>query len=227
MLYNFGIAGNTNVYSHQIAGFCGVTPAQVRRDLMSVGYSGSPNRGYNVQALIKSIGDFLDEPHGQPVALIGVGNLGRAILAYFAGRRPKLSIVAAFDVVPERINRAIHGCRCYHVNSFPEVAKREGISVGIITTPADTSQAIADTMVDNGVRGILNFAPLSLKVPPSVYVVDMDMITALETVAYFARQSEEYIARVPEDDTVESSASEPVVESEKVSGHPQSGSANP
>jgi redox-sensing transcriptional repressor len=187
MLYRFIADGKTNVYSHQIAAVSGATPAQVRRDLMVIGYSGSPNRGYRIDELIGSIGEFLDDPTGQNVGLIGAGNLGRAILAYFSGRRPKLAIVAAFDVVPEKVNRTIHGCHCYALDEFASVAKRENITVAVVSVPADVAQGVADMVVAAGVHGILNFAPVSLKVPPSVYVQDMDMVMALEKVAYFAR----------------------------------------
>jgi redox-sensing transcriptional repressor len=110
--------GRTHVYSHDIASVCGVTSAQVRRDLMPTGYSGSPKKGYSIPGLIQSIGSVLDDPEEQKVALVGVGNLGRAILAYFTGRRPNLSIVAAFDRDPNKVNRVIHGCRCYPVESW-------------------------------------------------------------------------------------------------------------
>ena len=105
--------GADNVFSHELAALAGSTAAQVRRDLMVVGCSGSPSRGYNVRELMEAIGAFLDAPAGQRVALVGVGNLGRAILAFFGGRRPKLSIVAAFDVDPLKVDRVIHGCRCH------------------------------------------------------------------------------------------------------------------
>ena len=90
--------GQRNVYSHELAAFAGVTAAQVRRDLMIVGAKGSPTKGYDVHALIECLGGVLDDPAGQRAALVGIGNLGRALLTYFHGRRPKLSIVAAFDV---------------------------------------------------------------------------------------------------------------------------------
>jgi redox-sensing transcriptional repressor len=188
LLYRSSLAGQNNVYSHQIAALSGSTPAQVRRDLMAIGYSGSPNRGYKVGELIKSIGDFLDDPEGMRVGLVGVGNLGRAILSYFSGRRPKLAIVAAFDVDPNKTNRIIHGCRTYATSDFPKVAKEENICVGIITTPADTAQATAEMLVNAGIRGILNFAPVCLKVPPEVFTADIDMTMTLEKVAYFARK---------------------------------------
>ncbi len=180
--------GIRNIYSHELARMAGGTAAQVRRDLMAVGSLGSPKRGYSVRELIESIGIFLDAPHGEGAAIVGVGNLGRAIMAYFAGRRPRLSIVAAFDSDPSKVNRVIHGCRCYPVEDIERVVREEGVNVAIITVPAREAQATAETLVRAGVRGLLNFAPVPLRVGPDVYVEDIDMTMALEKVAYFARR---------------------------------------
>jgi len=188
LLYRSDLASQASVYSHQIAALSRATADQVRRDLMAVGYSGSPNKGYKVNELVQSIGEFLDNPAGENVCLVGIGNLGRAILSYFSGRRPKLAIVAAFDVAVSKVNRAIHGCRCYPLDDLAAVAERENIHVGIITVPADAAQSVAEKLVEAGVRGILNFAPVCLRVPPGVYTADFDMTTALEKVAYFARK---------------------------------------
>ncbi len=177
-----------NVYSHQLASMARVTPAQVRRDIMSIGYSGNPNRGYDILELVESIGQSLDDPDGQRAALAGVGNLGRAILTYFTGRRPKLSIVAAFDSDPRKYDRVIQGCRCFPIDRFPEVVNEMGIDVGVITVPSGEAQKAADMMVRSGIRGILNYAPVRLHVPSNVYVEDIDMTMTFEKVAYFARK---------------------------------------
>jgi redox-sensing transcriptional repressor len=166
----------------------GATAAQVRRDLMAVGYMGTSIRGYAVEELTKSIGSFLDDPQGQTAALVGIGNLGRAILSYFTGRRPNLSIVAAFDVDPNKISRVIHGCRCYPLEELELVAREHDIRLGVLTVPAAAAQTVAESMVRAGIRGILNFAPAPLKAPAGVYVEDIDMTMSLEKVAYFARQ---------------------------------------
>lgn len=180
--------GVRNIYSHQLAAMAGVTPAQVRRDIMSIGYSGNPNRGYDVVELVESIGQSLDHPEGQRAALVGVGNLGRALLTYFTGRRPKLTIVAAFDSDPRKCDRVIQGCRCYGIAQLPEKVEEMDISIGTITVPAGEAQKIADMLVRTGIRGILNFAPVRIRVPSNVYVEDIDMTMALEKVAYFARK---------------------------------------
>jgi len=180
--------GVANTFSHQLAHLAGVTPAQVRRDLMAIGYSGTTKRGYEVPEMVESIGQFLDASHGQGVALVGVGNLGRAILAYFAGRRPNLAIVAAFDNDPYKVNRVIHGCHCHGLDDVSRVVREQDIKVAILTVPASVAQAVADSLVSAGVRGILNFAPTRLRVPPHTYVEDIDMTMSLEKVAFFARK---------------------------------------
>ncbi len=188
LLNNLAATGAKYVFSHDLATAAGSTAAQVRRDVMAVGYSGSPTKGYDVSELAGSIGRFVDGEQQQPVALVGVGNLGRAILAYFTGRRPNLAIVAAFDRDVHRVNRVIHGCRCHPVEQLEEVIAGQGIRTAIIAVPATEAQAVADRLVRGGVRGILNFAPVPLRVPPSVFVQEMDITTSLEKVAFFARQ---------------------------------------
>ncbi len=185
--------GTQSVFSHELAAMAGSTPAQVRRDIMSIGYTGTPSRGYDVSGLIARIGEFLDAPEGQGVALAGVGHLGQAIMAYFAGRRPHLAIVAAFDKDPQKVDRVIHGCPCYPVERMEDIVREQRIRVGIIAVPAPAAQAVANTLVRAGVRGLLNFAPTRLHVPVDTYVQDADIAVFLEKVAFFARHG----TRVP------------------------------
>ena len=180
--------GARNVYSHELAELAGSTAAQVRRDLMVVGYSGSPGRGYEIAGLLESLREFLDAPGGQGVVLVGVGNLGKALLAYFAGRRPNLRIVAALDNDPEKTGRLVHGCRCYPLEKLAGVIRRHGIRLAVITVPASAAQEVADRLVRAGVRGLLNFAPVRLHVPSGIHIEDIDMTTSLEKVAYFAHR---------------------------------------
>lgn len=177
-----------NIFSHELAARARVTAAQVRRDVMQLGFSGSPARGYAVKGLIQSIAEALDNSQGERVALVGIGNLGRAIMAYFAGRRPNLSIVAAFDREPAKVNRVVHGVRCYPIAELTEVVRNQEIRVGIITVPAAVAQETADMLVSAGVQGLLNLAPRPLHIRAGVYVESVDVTTALEKVAYFARQ---------------------------------------
>lgn len=188
MLLNLQAEGALSVYSHQLAVTSGVSAAQVRRDMMVIGYTGTPSHGYDIKELTKSIGRLLDAKGVEGVALVGVGNLGRAIISYFAGRRPNLSIIAAFDVDPILYDRVIHGCHCYPLSELSQVITANEIKIGIITVPAGEAQGVADLLINSGVRGILNFAPVRLRVPEWVYVENMDVTMSLEKVAYFARE---------------------------------------
>ncbi len=181
-------SGQATVFSHEVASMAGVTAAQVRRDVMSIGFSGSPAKGYGVSELAEAISTVLYRGTTQTGALIGVGNLGRALLAYFVGRHPKLSIRAAFDRDPAKTNRVINGCRCYPNNQLAEVVRTEGIQVGVITVPAGEAQSAANDLCQAGILGLLNFAPVRLWVPAHVYVEDLDVSQSLERVAYFAGQ---------------------------------------
>lgn len=188
ILAELAAQGAQTVFSHELAARAGVTAAQVRRDVMSIGFTGSPVRGYEIADLMNRIGERLDDPSGQRAALVGVGHLGQAILAYFAGRWPHLSITAGFDVDPHKVNRVIHGCRCYPSEELARVVAEQQIGIGIIAVPAGAAQGVADSLVRAGVRGLLNFAPVRLRVPVDVYVEDVDISVSLEKVAFFARQ---------------------------------------
>ena len=181
----------THVFSHEIALMLHITPVQVRRDLMQIGYSGNLRKGYDIKELIELIGRIVDTEKGQRVAVIGLGNLGKAFISYFKGKRNKLTIIAAFDVNPEKINRGFDGVTVYHINSLVEVVKKHNISIGIITVPADQAPDIAEALVEAGVKGILNYSPKPLNVPPYVYLEEYDMITSLEKVAFFAKKNDE------------------------------------
>ena len=175
------------LHSHALAALCGTTAAHVRRDLMSIGFSGSPVRGYDVRQLVLAIGRKLDAPGGQFAALAGVGQLGRALLDYFTTRRPNLRIVAAFDIDPEKTRRVTLGCRVWPLEKLDRVVRDKGITVGVLTVPAESAQEVADRMVDAGIVGFLNFAPVPLRLPARTFVGEMDITTSMERVAYFAR----------------------------------------
>jgi redox-sensing transcriptional repressor len=180
-------AGGRQVYSHQLASLAVSTAAQVRRDLMTIGFAGSPRRGYAIQELVEAINAVLARSIETTAALVGVGNLGRAILAYYANRQP-IRFAAAFDRLAEKTGRILHGCRCYPVDDLAAVISREGIRVGVIAVPAVEAQAVADQFVLAGVTGILNFAPVRLRVPAGLHVENVDLMMALDRVAYYAHE---------------------------------------
>jgi redox-sensing transcriptional repressor len=186
-LLNCLAEGKTHIYSHELAAMHHNTAVQVRRDIMFIGYSSMQRKGYDVRELIDVIGNILDSDRGLNVAVVGIGNLGRAITAYFMGKRSKLNIVAAFEVDPNKVDRVISGIKCYSINQMQEVIVDKKISIAIITVPADQAREIAESLYLAGVKGFLNFTTVPLNVSPEVYIDEYDMITSLEKVAYFVK----------------------------------------
>ncbi len=179
--------GKEYIYSHELAQLHHKTAVQVRRDIMLMGFSGIQRKGYKVSEMIDAISRILDCENGQNVAIVGVGHLGTAILQYFRGKRPKLNIVALFDVDKEKTGREINGVPCHHVDELPEVVDRMHIDLGIITVPPEFARETAEALINAGVRGLLNLTTIPLRVPEDVFLEEYDMITSLEKVAYFAR----------------------------------------
>jgi len=181
--------GAGHMFSHELAAMARCTPAQVRRDVMTIGFTGSPARGYAVADLVAQINAILDAPAPENAILVGIGNLGRALLAYFVGRNPRYSIVAGFDTDLDRVNRVIHGCRCYPVEELAGIVREKGIRLALNAVPAGAAQDMANMLCTAGIRGIVNFAPVHLWTPPGVYVENVDVTMALERVAFFARMA--------------------------------------
>lgn len=188
-LYNCLAKGKTHIYSHELAGLHNITAVQVRRDLMLIGYSSLKKKGYDAQELINVIGGLIDHEESLSVAVVGMGNLGRAITAYFNGKRPKLNIVVAFDVDPNKVNRVVAGVNCFHMKDLSDVVKRSNISIAIIAAPPDSAATVAELLVNAGIKGILNFTTVPVNVPESIYLEEYDMITSLEKVAYFVKNN--------------------------------------
>ncbi|MDY0086334.1 MAG: redox-sensing transcriptional repressor Rex [Bacteroidales bacterium] len=182
--------GKTHIYSHEIAKIQHITSVQVRRDLMLIGYTGTLRKGYNVKELIDLIGNIIDSEEGIKVAIIGMGNLGRALINYFAGKRSKLRIVAGFDTNPDKIGNTMSGVPCYSIEQLKEVVAAEDIKVGIMTVPADYAVDTAELLVKAGIKGILNYTPKPVNVPEGVYLEEYDMITTLEKVAFYVKLQE-------------------------------------
>lgn len=176
------------VRSRELAERTGGSAAQVRRDLMVVGYSGLPTKGYEVPALAAAIATYLDGQGLTNAAIVGVGNLGRAILAYFGDRRPNMRICAGFDLDPLVAGRVISGCRIYAVADLPQVVAEQAVRLALVVVPAAVAQQTADALVASGVRSLVNFAPVPLRVPPDIHVVTVDMTMALDQAVFYSRQ---------------------------------------
>ncbi len=181
--------GRNYVFSHDLAAMLHITAVQVRRDLMLIGYSSVLRKGYDIKELIQTIGTIIDSEEGINVAIIGIGNLGRAVTAYFRGKRSKLNMVASFDNDPQKVNKVISGIKCFHIQDMESVIKDLNIKIAILSVPADYARSTCETIVRFGIKGILNFTTIALNVPSGVYLEEYDMITSIEKVAYFVKEN--------------------------------------
>lgn len=191
ILQNAREDGRTDLFSHELASLASSTSEQVRRDLMLVGAEGHRRRGYNIEKLLALFDNFLHADEAVPVVLVGVGHLGRAILTYFSGYSGNIRIEAAFDANPARSGRVISGCRCYSMEEMEEVTAHVKPKVAILAVPATAAHPVAMALVHCGVRAILNFAPVRLRLPSEISVENMDVTLTLQKLAFAARGGRE------------------------------------
>jgi redox-sensing transcriptional repressor len=177
------------IYSHDLAARLHITAVQVRRDLMLIGYSSFQRKGYDVKELIDTIGTIIDSDQSLNVAIIGIGNLGRAVAGYFKGKRSKLSLVASFDTDPQKVNKVISGVKCYPYDEMERIIRELDIRIAIMTVPPEYAKEIAEEALRHGIKGILNFTTVPLNVPSWVFLEEYDMITSIEKVAYFVKEN--------------------------------------
>ena len=179
-------SGKDHIYSHELAKLLHLTPVQVRRDIMLIGHSGTLRLGYNISNLIKLIGDIIDCKGQQKVAIIGIGNLGQALLKYIQESSKKLTLSAVFDTNPDKIGKTYSGVMCHNINNFKKIIERDQITIGILTVPPEHAVEVYKMMTEAGILGIINYTPVSLKTK-GVFLEQYDVITSLEKVAYFAK----------------------------------------
>ena len=175
------------VSSEALAKAAGVKSTQLRKDLAYFGQFGTRGLGYNVDALTRTIGDVLGHNKLQPVVLVGVGNLGSALLRYGGFRKEGFEIVTAFDVDIENPRLAGVKIPLLAMDSLPSFVKEHGVKMAIVTVPAPSAQSVANDLVNAGIQGILNFSPIVLEVPDHVVVNSVDLAVELENLSYFIR----------------------------------------
>ncbi|MEI6348217.1 MAG: redox-sensing transcriptional repressor Rex [Bacteroidota bacterium] len=192
-LYQLLDEGKAHVYSHEIAALLNITSVQVRRDIMLLGYTGSLRKGYEIKSLIDFIGKLIDTDEPMRIALVGAGNLGTAIMNYFKGKRTQLSIVACFDINPNKVGTEIEGVFCYHTFELPKIVQSKNISIAILTVPNSVAFKTAQQIVESGIKGILNYTSTPLHTPDHIYLEEYDMTTSMEKVAYFVKHQNQSI----------------------------------
>jgi redox-sensing transcriptional repressor len=181
--------GTENVYSQQLAEMVGVTPAQLRRDLASFGSFGHIAKGYNVYSLIRTISRILGTDARQNVALIGVGDLGRSLLAYRGFEERGFHISAAFDIDPEKVGQVYSGRRCYALDDLERVIEELHITMAILACRPEGLQRVADRLARAGVRSFLNFVPKRISAPEDSAVEHIDIAAKLEKLSFLSRHA--------------------------------------
>lgn len=177
--------GLPTISSEALARAAGVKPTQLRKDLTYFGSFGTRGLGYDVEQLSGMIADVLGTNRLQPVVLIGVGNLGAALLAYQGFGPEGFEVVAAFDAEPAKARARTNFPRILPMPEMMRVVRSRNVRMAILTVPANAAQEVANQLVDAGIVGILNFAPILLQVPEDVTVNGVNLAIELENLSYF------------------------------------------
>ena len=177
--------GRENVSSMEMAEILGITSAQFRKDLSFLGGFGKQGTGYNVINLLESLRTVLNLNQIWEVVLVGVGNLGQALLSYQGFPRKGFEIVMAFDSDPKIIGKTFAGITVSDVNEMQTHICPRGIPIAILTVPAASAQEMADQLIGCGVKAILNYAPVTLKVPDGIRLANIDPVLSLQTIAFY------------------------------------------
>jgi redox-sensing transcriptional repressor len=183
-LHTLADLGQPTVSSEELATSAGVNSAKLRKDLSHLGSYGTRGVGYDVALLVDSISRALGLTHRWSVALVGVGNLGHALVGYGGFATRGFRIAALFDCDPARIGERIHGMTVRHIDKLDAVVREHAISIGIIATPASAAQDVCDRLVEAGVTSILNFAPVVLSVPAEVHLRKVDLAAELQILSF-------------------------------------------
>ncbi|MBI4600350.1 MAG: redox-sensing transcriptional repressor Rex [Planctomycetes bacterium] len=176
--------GESTTSSQQLGGALGVTAAQVRKDLGYFGQFGFPGLGYKIPNLIPDIRRVLGMERTWNVALVGIGNLGNALLRYKGFQAHGFRLVALFDASPRIVGRTIEGMKVHAVEQAARVVEEKGVELAILAVPASAAQEVASRLVAAGIRGIYNFAPVNLSLPEHVAYVSIDLSLELEQLAF-------------------------------------------
>lgn len=173
------------VSSEDLAESAGVNAAQVRKDLSYLGSFGRRGVGYDTRHLQNRLSQRLGLTEERMVVIVGAGKLGSALLAYRGFRTRGFKPVAAFDIDKKKINTSIDGIKIYDPSRISEIVKKKKADIGIVAVPASHAQEVVDRLVSAGIKSILNFAPVVLKIPPGIVFRQVDLSLELEAISYY------------------------------------------
>ncbi len=171
--------------SHELGLRLGISSAQIRKDLSHFGGFGKQGTGYDVRYLVRQLKQVLNVDQVWQVALVGAGDLGRAIANYHGFAERSFHIACVFDVDPGKFGQSVGACRVQDFHQAGPIIQRMGIQVAMIAVPATSAQDVAKELVRHGVRAMLNYAPISLTVPAGVRVQHIDPVVHLQHMTYY------------------------------------------
>ena len=171
--------------SQELSEKLGISSAQIRKDLSHFGEFGKQGTGYEIAYLRDQLKRILNVERSWPVALVGYGDLGRALADYGGFAAKGFEIVAVFDNAPHKIGQQIAGKEVMDLTELPQVVRNKGIRVAIVAVPSATAQQVADMLVESGIKAILNYAPINISVPSDVQVQYIDPAAHLQHMTYY------------------------------------------
>ncbi len=186
-LTDLEVQGRDVVSSQELGTVLGVTPAQIRKDLSYFGRFGKQGRGYNVQRLAQELRQILGLDRQWSMILIGVGHLGQAILTYDGFQPQGFIIVEAFDSDSSLVGKKVGGITVRHTSELTTYLAERPVDIGIVAVPAVAAIDIINTLIEGGVRSILNYAPTSVAVPQGVEIKNIDPVLALQSMTFYLK----------------------------------------
>ncbi len=175
------------VFSYTLANETGVTPDQVRKDFSEFSIKGNKRGGYDINDLLERMEKIFHRNKDNNIVLIGMGNMGQALSKYNKFAQRNMNIVATFDIDPFK-HKMRSDLPVYPMSRLKEIIDRFRVRVAIIAVPEISAQEVCDELVRNGIRGIVNFAPVLLKVPSEVIINNVNLCDELESVIYYVHQ---------------------------------------
>jgi len=188
-LIRFQELGLIKVFSDSLGEAVGVTSAQVRKDFSLYGISGNKRGGYQIQDLLDELQSILGKDKVHDVVVVGIGNLGQALIHYGGFEKENIHIIAGFDIDPAKLSKSSR-IPVYHLDELNTFVCQNNIEIGILAVPDAAAQHVCDIMVESDIKGILNFAPIGLKAPADVVINNVYLQAELENVIYFVNALE-------------------------------------
>ncbi len=191
-LSKFKELGFSRIYSYNLGNEAGVSPEQVRKDFSIYGITGNKKAGYEIESLLELLNKLFGMDHKHNVIIVGMGNMGRSLANYnnhFIGQNAY--IVAGFDIDPTKQNKK-SGIPVFELNKIGSIINKHQVQTAIITVPTISAQEVCNNLIENGITGILNFAPIVLKAPKHIIINHINLSIEIEAIIYYLNQNNQF-----------------------------------